>query len=285
MKRIVIFAAAALSLAGCAQVRELTHHETNPYEKPPFYAKYLNTGSTVDNEINRVLAELKANPQAASQHNALGALLVQKGFTKDAQVEFERAVDVDGRYYPAWYNLGLVRAANGDDLGARRAFAQTIDVKPGHSAALFQLGLIEEKRLHTDRAIDLYAKAFSINPKLMDVAVNPRILDSKLVDMALLRMYSSQHTRKTMHFQDAPDVTAITMSQIPPNAPAPKVEPPPQPLPHNSMNSSAPVTDPAAAPTTQSRRRRPRTPQTTAPPEQTPAQPTPPTEPENPPGR
>jgi tetratricopeptide (TPR) repeat protein len=90
---------------------------------------------------------------------------VQKGFPKDAEREFERAVDVDKRYYPAWYNLGLVRAARGDEGGARRAFARTVHYKPGHPMALFQLGLIEEKLRHTDRAIELQREGAAHQPR------------------------------------------------------------------------------------------------------------------------
>ena len=67
--------------------------------------------------------------------------------------------------------------------------------------ALFQLGLIEEKLQHTDRAVELYAKALSINPSLIEPSVNPRILDTKLVHRALIEMYAKDHARKSMQFQ------------------------------------------------------------------------------------
>ncbi len=267
MNRMLILAVAALTAAGCSQFRELTHRNENPYANP-FYAKYLNTGSALDNEMNRVLNELRANPNSAELHNDLGAMLVEKGFPKDAAREFERAVNADKRYYPAWYNLGLVRAANGDELGARRALVHTVNVKPGHSAALFQLGLIEEKRMHTDRALDLYAKAYSINPKLLDVSVNPRILDSRLTDIALIRMYKAEHTKESMQFQDAPAVAGVTI--IPSStssAPRTNDAPSPQPAPRTIVTPSAPPTDAGtqtqAAPQTNNnaqpnRRRRPR---------------------------
>jgi tetratricopeptide (TPR) repeat protein len=291
MNRMLILAVAALTATGCAQFRELTHRDENPYEKPPFYAKYLNTGSALDAEMQRVLDELRANPDSAELHNDLGAMLVEKGFPKDAAREFERAVDADGRYFPAWYNLGLVRAANGDELGARRALIKTVSLKPGHSAALFQLGLIEEKRFHTDRAVELYAKAYSINPKLLDVAINPRILDSNLTDLALLRMYKPEHTKESMQFQDAPVFAGVTM--VPPpstGGPAslPRTDAPsPQPAPRSIVTPSAPPTDPGAQTQPQTnnngaqanRRRRPRNQALEQP--QTPVQPEAP--PQNPP--
>jgi len=203
MKRTVLLLA-ALAAFGCSRISDLRKDDA-PYANP-FYAKYLNTGSALDAQITRTLTALQAGASSPDLHNELGMLLVQKGFPKDAEREFERCIDNDRRYFPAWYNLGLVRAADGNEDGARRAFRQTVKHKPGHAMALFQLGLIEEKLLHTDRAVDYYAKAYTINPALMQVVVNPRVLDSKLMHLALIRMYPTAHARKSMTFQGAPRV-------------------------------------------------------------------------------
>jgi tetratricopeptide (TPR) repeat protein len=204
MKRLLILAAAlaaAVVLAACTTTKH--HHDANPYASP-FYAKYLNTGAWVDGEITRTVNDLRNNPDSAALHNTLGQLLVQKGFPKDAETEFERSVNSDAHFYPAWYNLGLVRMSRGDLIGAHHAFSRTIHYKPGHSAALFQLGLMEEKRNHQSAAVDYYAKAFTINPALLDVRVNPRILDCNLVDIALLKAYPNDHSRQSMAFNPAP---------------------------------------------------------------------------------
>jgi tetratricopeptide (TPR) repeat protein len=202
MKRLLLLASAALMTFGCAAARDLRGND-KPYDNP-FYAKYLNTGSDLDAQIQQTMEALRQNPGSATLHNDLGSLLMQKGFPKDAAREFERAVDTDGNFYPAWYNLGLVRASLGDELGARRAFHRTIVKKPGHSSALFQLGLIEEKQHHTDRAVDLYAKAYKINPTLLNVRTNPRILDSKLTHLALLKLYPHEHNQESMQFHGMP---------------------------------------------------------------------------------
>ncbi len=240
MKRLLSIAALALTVAGCTAIRDL-REDDKPYENP-FYAKYLNTGSTLDANITRTLEALRTNPDSAELHNALGAMLVEKRFPADAEREFERAVNVDSRFFPAWYNLGLVRASRGDELGARRAFSRTIDLKPGHAPALFQLGMIEEKRQHTERAVALYAKAFTINPALLEVGVNPRILDTKLIHLALLEMYPDEHNRRSMQFQGAPPMPRDT-------APAPPPAPSPQPAAGNIVSPAPPVTDPAMQPT------------------------------------
>jgi tetratricopeptide (TPR) repeat protein len=251
MKRLLIIAVAALATTACAGLQNLGSDD-KPYENP-FYAKYLNTGSSLDAAITRTLESLRQNPDSAELHNTLGALLLDKGFPKDAEREFERAVDANGKYYQAWYNLGMVRAAHGDELGARRAFRRTVDVKPGHAQALFQLGLVEEKNHHTDRAVQYYAKAFAINPALMNVGTNPRILDSKLTHLALLKLYDTDHSRRSMQLQG----TAIGVApSTPPAAPSPQPDPknivtpaPPatqvgtEPSPVHAPSSAAPATE------------------------------------------
>jgi tetratricopeptide (TPR) repeat protein len=260
MKRLLIIAVAALSTAACAAVHDL-RTDDKPYDNP-FYAKYLNTGSTVDAQISQTLAALRENPNSPELHNTLGALLLDKGFPKDAEREFERAVDANRKFYPAWYNLGLVRAAHGDRLGARRAFSHTVTLKPGHAPALFQLGLVEERNHHTDRAIRLYAKAYTINPALLRVDVNPRILDSKLTHLAMIKMYPTEHSRRSMQFQGVPTSAPAPQPAAPP-------APSPQPEPRNIVTPAAPATEvgteptPIRTPTTSTpaprRRRRPQT--------------------------
>ncbi|HEX8616463.1 MAG TPA: tetratricopeptide repeat protein [Thermoanaerobaculia bacterium] len=276
MTRTLIIAVAVVATAGCAAIRDV-RHEDKPYENP-FYAKYLNTGSQLDANISRTLEALRQNPDSPEAHNVLGALLVEKGFPRDAEREFERAVNADDNYYPAWYNLGLVRAANGNEVGARRAFRETVDLKPGHAAALFQLGLVEEQRQHRERAIELYAKAYSINPALMDVRVNPRVLDSDLTHLALLRMYPGEHTRRSMQFQGG--ASAASRDTHSTGAQTQQAPSPQQPA-QNIVTPAAPATDPsqqttpAPAPAPRRRRTTPPPATTTAPATTPPASATP----------
>jgi tetratricopeptide (TPR) repeat protein len=231
MKRLLSLAAAALVLAGCT----VNYRKNNPYEKTLFIEKYLDpANSELDAQIDRTIDALRALPDSAALHNQLGQLLVQKGFPKDAEREFERAVNSDPNFYPAWYNLGLLRMSRGNIAGARSAFRSTVREKPGHAQALFQLGLMEEQRGNKDGAVDYYAKAFSINRLLLDVRINPRVLDSKLIDRALLKLYPNEHARASMRFAGTPS----NYSQQ--NLEAPSTQPAAQQI----VTPSAPITDP-----------------------------------------
>jgi tetratricopeptide (TPR) repeat protein len=234
MKRSLAVTAVVLLAAACAAVQK---NDANPYENPPFYAKYLNTGSQLDAQITATLEGLRANPQSATLHNELGALLVQKNFPKDAQLEFERAVAIDPKFYSAWYNLGLVRAHLTDPSGASDAFERTVDLKPGHPQALFQLGLTAEKQGQKEKAVEYYAKAYTHNARLMDVRYNPRILDSKLTHLALLKLYGQTHSRQSSTFMGPPAGYTGPQTATP--------EPQPAPVPQQPAPAAAPASAPA----------------------------------------
>ena len=246
MKRTLpLVAFTLLILAGCsAMTGRRSHSSQSPYDRTLFYEKYLNPpASPLDAQIARTLKDLRSNPGSAALHNELGQLLVSKGFPKDAETEFERSVNADSHFYSGWYNLGLVRMSRGDWTGARFAFGRTVHYKPGHSAALFQLGLMEEQRHNVDDAVDYYAKAFAINHSLLDVRVNPRILDSKLIDLALIRMYPKEHARGSMQFQAAPSGDLQRHPDA--SAPSPLEAPSPQPSGRDIVTPSAPLTNQA----------------------------------------
>lgn len=241
MKRLLLPIAAVAALSGCATMK---HHDANRYEHP-FYAKYLSPSNPLDQQIQRSLDTLRQNPNSALAHNDLGQLLVQKRFPKDAEREFERAIDADSHFYPAWYNLGLVREANGDYAGARHAFRRTIHYKPGNAEALFQLGLMEEGLNNREEAIEYYAKAFTIRHALLDPRVNPRILDSHLVDLALIRAYPNSHAQQSMAFHPIPAGYVDHPAAATTAPPAPSPQAPGAAI----VTPSAPITDPAMQPT------------------------------------
>jgi len=224
MKKIALFLTTALALAGCGSMHNVDFHRgENPYEKPQFYQRYLNPNDAFDQRIQRTVDALRANPTSASLHNDLGQLLVLKGFPNDAEKEFGRAIRADRNFYPAYYNRAQLRAGQGDFSGARQDFLATVKHKPGHAEALFQLGLMEEQHQNNEEAIKDYAKAITINHSLLDVRVNPRVVDSKLMALALVRAYPKMHARDAIQLSGAPPVytTATTKQQ-----PAPPVTDP-----------------------------------------------------------
>jgi len=246
MRTLALCAVAAWSL-GCLSLSERydrIRFGENPYADPPFYARYLNTGSPVDRQIQQLIDILRENPNNAAAHNELGSLLAVKGFPNDAEREFRRAVAADPDFHPAWYNLALVRQAQGETYAALRALRRTVALKRGHAAAHFELGLLYEKRGQIEQALDHYTRAFRFNRALLDVRVNPKILDTRLVDRALIELYPVEHERRAVMFQPAP------ADYVPPQrAPEPPPAPSEQPAPADIVSPSPPVTEPSQQPT------------------------------------
>jgi tetratricopeptide (TPR) repeat protein len=258
MKTLSLAVLTALAVTGCASIHGALDGRPgkNPYQKKIFYTRYLTPSNPLDARIQRDLDQLRANPRAASVHNDLGMALVQKNFPNDAKLEFDRAIDSDRTFYPAWYNLGLLEASLGNSQAALRAFRGTIKHKPGHAAALFQMGLVEEQNRDFDAAIGHYAKAFSINHQLLDVRVNPRIVDCTLIDQALIRLYPTEHVRGSFIFQGAPrgysDPTVTASDAASPQAPAADIVTPAPPTTAPAVQPVVPNsgTPPAPAPAT-----------------------------------
>src|SRR5688572_19624725 len=111
MKTFLLLALSAVSLSGCLSIQnriDRARFGENPYVEPPFYARYLNTGSEIDRQIQSYIEALRLDPENPVYHNELGRLLVLKGFPNDAEREFRRALAADPDFYPAWYNMALV---------------------------------------------------------------------------------------------------------------------------------------------------------------------------------
>ena len=70
MNRLFLIAVTALVLSGCSLIDRADYQD-------PFYAKYLNTGSMLDEQISATLEQLRQNPDSPTLHNELGSLLVQ----------------------------------------------------------------------------------------------------------------------------------------------------------------------------------------------------------------
>ncbi len=239
---------ALLATSGCTSfstISDRVRYDGNPYTEAPFYSRYLNPSNALDRQIQAKVEGLRATPDSAPLHNDLGVLLQSKGFPKDARREFERAVASDDDYYPAWYNLGLMRDAAGDLSGAARAFRATLDARPGHAIAHFQLGLNYERRGMNEKAMEHYARAVAINRSLLDVRVNPRILDAQLIDRMLLVEYEREHTARSIQFQGAPFGGLDGAAQPRASTPAEGTAPSNQPTASEIITPSAPVTAPS----------------------------------------
>lgn len=203
--RVVLGAGLIAVASGCGLTQYWNDAADEGLYDDPFWARYLIAGDPLDDAILETLEALRVDASSPVLHNRLGRLLVRRDFPKDAEWEFKRALELDSDFYPAAYNIALARQARGDRDGAKRALRRTLRMKPGHAAAHFQLGLMYEEDGDVDKAVHHYARAYSINRALLDVSVNPRVIDSELVDLALLELYDDEHLETSIRLEPVPE--------------------------------------------------------------------------------
>lgn len=85
---------------------------------------------------------LELRPNYARARMNLGALLAHTNRTKEAVAEFEKVVSADWAYY----NLGLILAANQRVNGADQAFRRALALNPNLREAAIQIAQLQRRR-------------------------------------------------------------------------------------------------------------------------------------------
>lgn len=112
---------------------------------------------------------VEIEPRNPLYHNAVGAVMLNIGRYADAQVEFQKAVELDPTYADAFHNLGSAYAEQAkweDAIGAyRRALAQTIYTRP--ETTYNNLGYAYWALDRRKDAEDAFRSALQLEPKLV----------------------------------------------------------------------------------------------------------------------
>jgi len=88
-----------------------------------------------------LLAACNTDPKAASKrYVANGNKYFARGQYKEASILYRRALAKDLRSPDAWYGLGLTNARLGELPEARKDFSRAMDLDPGNTDAVVQLG-------------------------------------------------------------------------------------------------------------------------------------------------
>lgn len=126
-----------------------------------------------DGRVSLGLASLRqaaeVEPQNPLYRNAVGAVLLNVGRFPDAQVEFQKAVELDPTYADAFHNLGSAYAEQGkwdEAIGAyKKALAQTIYASPENTYN--NLGYAYWALDRRKDAEDAFRAALQLEPKLV----------------------------------------------------------------------------------------------------------------------
>lgn len=129
--------------------------------------------SIAEGRVSLGLASLRQaaeiEPQNPLYRNAVGAVLLNVGRFPDAQVEFQKAVELDPTYADAFHNLGSAYAEQGkwdEAVGAyKKALAQTIYASPENTYN--NLGYAYWALDRRKEAEDAFRAALQLEPKLV----------------------------------------------------------------------------------------------------------------------
>jgi tetratricopeptide (TPR) repeat protein len=98
-------------------------------------------------------ATLERFPDSIEALTGRGVALMHLGNTAEARASFQRALDIDRRFVPAWFNLALCEFQAGDPAAAARALERALELEPGDAQAQLWLGtVLAEGDLDLERA-------------------------------------------------------------------------------------------------------------------------------------
>lgn len=133
--------------------------------------KYIRAGS-IDLAVPLVREALADEPRSARLRTLLGAILLDRGLTGQAERESRSAIALDDKYAPAYTLLGRVEQRRGHPEAALDATLKATQLAPGcvrcwnnYGYTLFLAGKDRE-------AIDAYEKALTLDPNARTVYNN-----------------------------------------------------------------------------------------------------------------
>ncbi|HVU49258.1 MAG TPA: tetratricopeptide repeat protein [Polyangia bacterium] len=108
----------------------------------------------------------RANPEAQSEFEQ-GVLVMKTGrkHYKDARAHFTKAVQLDGKLFEAWHDLGVVETALGNYDKAVDDFEKALDVQPGSRKTILAYGESLRRAHRPQKAAQVYAKWLDSDPK------------------------------------------------------------------------------------------------------------------------
>jgi tetratricopeptide (TPR) repeat protein len=170
-----------------------------PTAQPAPFERYLSADRPEDRAIMAYM-ELDASGKATSMDlTEMAVLLVNKGFSHDAEDYLKAALKKDKHNFEAAYRLGLVLQRQGHYYRACHWYRRTLKERPGHGPARFMLALAQERAGRRWASINNYKRAYRHAPDLADPAKNPLVLESRLQTEALIKTYQEKSGKATHH--------------------------------------------------------------------------------------
>ena len=127
----------------------------------------------IKNSIKEFNTALKLNPKYYPAYNALGVIALNTGNLDKANDFFNKALEIDPTYATAIDNLGSIDYLNGNYDDARKKFLKAITINPNSSTAFFHLAQVYDKKSLYSKGLDALDHSLRLKPN-SSVAYNLR---------------------------------------------------------------------------------------------------------------
>jgi tetratricopeptide (TPR) repeat protein len=121
---------------------------------------------------DRVTKQLEGAPKNALLYNLLGQLWVQANDTKQAEIAFNKAIELDNSLLSAYLALGHIYQEEGKTEQAVKEYEAVLKKDPKEIRANMFLGMIHENRKEYEKAQNRYETILKLNAKFAPAANN-----------------------------------------------------------------------------------------------------------------
>ena len=125
----------------------------------------LVVANKVDEAVALANALLADDPRNAPARNLLGLALYKAGDVEGSIVQYLQALDIDGDYAEAHFNLGNAHKMLGRIPEAQASFEAAIRAQKKFVLAHYNLGVIHDKAGRIDQAMAEYRRAVDYDPQ------------------------------------------------------------------------------------------------------------------------
>jgi superkiller protein 3 len=201
---LAALAATALALVGCGGA----HKATAP--------------AAAATPATAVVALPRVSVEAQSEFDeGLRVMRTGRRHYKEARPHFAKAAQLDGHFFEAWHDLGVVDAAVGNFEGAADSFRKALDVQPGSRKTVLAYGETLRRGHQPKKAAKVYGKWLESNvgdgeirARLGQVLREAGDLDSSLEQARILLGQAEDNAGKMVIAYNALGLTYYKMGKL-----------------------------------------------------------------------
>jgi len=148
---------------------------------------------------------LATDPDNTALHNNLGNLYVLRNWMEEAIREYRKAIDLAPNSSVVWNNLGTAYMKLGKRGDAMSAFRRAVQIDPRYALAWYNIGVIHDEERDYEGAIEMYLKAASLNPAVLDSSENPQVVNNRHLTAVRLRRYLEEEGNLALPLEPMPE--------------------------------------------------------------------------------